>query len=70
MEIRAKQMEDERNKPRVVDENSIKNYIDVLKNNGYHTRGRSPGFPSVQDPREPRDFHECQTGDCSYVVEN
>ncbi|KAE8793344.1 hypothetical protein D1007_32046 [Hordeum vulgare] len=31
LEIRAKQVEDERNKPRVVDEYSIKNCIDLLK---------------------------------------
>ncbi|KAF7008967.1 hypothetical protein CFC21_023609 [Triticum aestivum] len=31
MEIRTKQVEDERNKPRVVDEYSIKNCIDLLK---------------------------------------
>ncbi|VAH45086.1 hypothetical protein VPH35_028413 [Triticum aestivum] len=31
LEIRTKQVEDERNKPRVVDEYSIKNYIDLLK---------------------------------------
>uniref|UniRef100_A0A453D7F9 Uncharacterized protein n=1 Tax=Aegilops tauschii subsp. strangulata TaxID=200361 RepID=A0A453D7F9_AEGTS len=31
LEIRTKQVEDERNKPRVVDEYSIKNCIDLLK---------------------------------------
>ncbi|KAF7085328.1 hypothetical protein CFC21_088769 [Triticum aestivum] len=31
LEIRARQVEDERNKPRVVDEYSIKNCIDLLK---------------------------------------